>query len=107
MAAKKKWTREPSDQQLEEMLRPVEELLRQSLDGWRAATIAEWTREVRRIVLDTRERVEEIMEEKSMDYRSEEVNFFMQELGTWRWHLDKLLVTGVAPDKLHMRQAAY
>jgi hypothetical protein len=38
---------------------------------------------------------DEVLEE-SPDYRLEEVDFFMQEFGTWSWQLDKLLVRGAA-----------
>jgi hypothetical protein len=74
----------------------VEQLLKRATEGRRAAAIAEWTRKVREIVPDARERAEEILEEKSTDYTLKEVDFFMQEFGTWSRQLDKLLVTGAA-----------
>jgi hypothetical protein len=87
VTAKENWTREHWDQQLAEMRRPVEELLKRATEGWRAATIAEWTWEVCMIVPDAQERVDEVLEEKSMDYSLEELNFLMQKFGTWsqRW----------------------
>jgi hypothetical protein len=51
---------------------------------------------VREIVPYAREQAEEILEEKSTDYTLKEVDFFMQEFGTWSQQLDKLLVTGAA-----------
>ncbi len=47
-------------------------------------------------MLVAREQAEENLEEKSTDYKLEEVDFFMQELGTWSWQLNNLLVTGAA-----------
>ena len=44
---------------------------------------------------EAQKQADEVLEE-SPDYRLEEVDFFMQEFGTWSWQLDKLLVTGAA-----------
>ncbi len=56
--------------------------------------ITGWTREVHKIA-EAQEQADEVLEE-SPDYRLEEVDFFMQEFGTWSWQLDKLLVRGAA-----------
>jgi hypothetical protein len=56
-------------------------------------------------MLDARERAGEILEEKSTDFKMEELDFFMQVFGEWSQQLDKLLVTGAAA--CYARQAAY
>jgi hypothetical protein len=94
----------PSPHSWTEVTDTVEELLRGATEGQWVAAVAEWTREVHRIMPDAGEQAKEILE-KSTDYRLEGVEFFMQELGTWRWHLDKLLVTGAAAG--YVGQAAY
>jgi hypothetical protein len=73
VAVKEKWTTERRDQLMSETWGPVQELLKRAMEGRRAAAIAEWTREVRKIVLYAREWAEEILDEKSTDYTLKEV----------------------------------
>jgi hypothetical protein len=96
LAAKEKRSLEHRDQQLAEMWGLVEEFLKWAMDSQRVPAITEWTREVHKIVPEAQEQADEVLEEKSPDYRLEEVDFFMQEFGTWSWQLDKLLVRGAA-----------
>jgi hypothetical protein len=91
-ASKEKWSLEHRDQQLAEMWGLVEELLKWATASQRVPAITEWTQEVHKIVPEAQEQADEV----PPDYRLEEVDFFMQEFGTWSWQLDKLLVTGAA-----------
>jgi hypothetical protein len=105
VAVKEKWTVERRDQLMSEKRGPVQELLKRAMESRRAAAIAKWTREVHKILPDAQEWAEEILEEKCTDYTLKEMDFFMQEFGTWNRQLNKLLVTGAAAG--YAGQAAY
>jgi hypothetical protein len=96
LASKEKWSLEHRDQQLAEMWGLVEDLLKWAVASQQVPAITKWTREVHKILPEAQEQADEVLEEKSSDYRLEEVDFFMQEFGTWSWQLDKLLVRGAA-----------
>jgi hypothetical protein len=95
LTSKEKWSLEHRDQQLADMWGLVKKLLKWAMDSPRVPAITGWTREVHKIVPEAQEQADEVLKE-SPDYRLEEVDFFMQEFGTWSWQLDKLLVTGAA-----------
>jgi hemerythrin superfamily protein len=88
----------------------VRKLLQQAMKGRRSAAIAEWIPEVRKIMQDAQERAEEILYEKSTDYKMEELDFFMQEFEVWSQQLDELLVTGAAAGyagRLHTKRRVW